>query len=60
MGVRDLVNVGIVNVGIFTVINYVLFFVIAFTGVVPVMTVFYTVLLTLVASIPNVLFFKKN
>lgn len=54
IGVRDLVNVGI-----FTVINFALFFVIAFTGFVPVMAVFYTVLLALVAGIPNILFFTK-
>lgn len=55
MGVRDLVNVGI-----FTVINWALFFVVAFTGFVPVMAVFFTVLLAFVAGIPNILFFTKT
>lgn len=54
IGVRDLVNVGI-----FTVLNFVLFYVTAFTGFVPVMAVFYTVLLAFVAGIPNILFFTK-
>ncbi len=52
--VRDLVNVGI-----FTVLNFALFYVSAFTGFVPVMAVFFTVLLALVAGIPNILFFTK-
>lgn len=54
IGVRDLVNVGV-----FTVINIALFIITAFTGFVPVMAVFYTVLLAFVAGIPNILFFTK-
>ncbi|MFT3985670.1 MAG: MptD family putative ECF transporter S component [Lachnospiraceae bacterium] len=54
IGVRDLVNTGI-----FTVLNFVLFFVMAFTGFVPVMAVFFTVLLAFAAGIPNILFFTK-
>ena len=54
IGVHDLVNAGI-----FTVLNFVLFYVTAFTGFVPVMAVFFTVLLAFVAGIPNILFFTK-
>lgn len=53
--VRDLVNVGI-----FTVIYFILFMVCAMTGFVPVMAIFYPVLLTVVAGIPCILFYTKT
>ena len=55
MNVKDLVNVGI-----FTVIYFVLFYICGMTGLVPFMAVFYTPLLALIAGIPCVLFFTKT
>ena len=53
--IRDLVNVGI-----FTVIYFVLFMVCAMTGFVPIMAVFYPMLLSVVAGIPCILFYTKT
>lgn len=55
MNVKDLVNVGI-----FTDIYFVLFYICGMTGLVPFMAVFYTPLLALIAGIPCVLFFTKT
>ena len=52
IGVRDLVNVAI-----FTVIYFVIFYVCAMTGFVPVMAVFYPVLTAIIAGIPCILFY---
>ncbi|MBR3736675.1 MAG: MptD family putative ECF transporter S component, partial [Lachnospiraceae bacterium] len=52
MTVKDLITVGI-----FTVIYFVIFFICAMTGMIPVMAVFYPVLIALIAGIPCVLFF---
>ena len=54
MTVKDLITVGI-----FTVIYVVIFFICAMTGMVPVMAIFYPVLIALIAGIPCVLFFTK-
>ena len=54
IGVRDLVNVAI-----FTVIYFVIFYVCAMTGFVPVMAVFYPVLTAIIAGIPCILFYTK-
>ena len=54
MTVKDLITVGI-----FTVIYFVIFFICAMTGMIPVMAVFYPVLIALIAGIPCVLFFTK-
>lgn len=55
IGVRDLVNTGI-----FAVIYFVLFFVSGMTGFIPVMTLFYPVVLALLGGIPCILFFTKT
>ncbi len=54
MNVKDLITTGI-----FTVVYFVLFFICAMTGMIPIMAVFYPVLLAVVAGIPCVLFFTK-
>ena len=54
ISIRDLVNVAI-----FTVIYFVLFYVCAMTGFVPVMAVFYPVLTAIIAGIPCILFYTK-
>lgn len=54
MSVKDLVNVGV-----FTVIYYVLFMISLMTGFIPVMAVFFPVLLALVGGIPCILFYTK-
>ena len=54
MSVKDLIMVGI-----FTVVYFVIFFISAMTGMVPVMAVFYPVLIALLAGIPCILFFTK-
>ena len=54
MSVKDLITVGI-----FTVVYFVIFFISAMTGMVPIMAVFYPVLIALLAGIPCILFFTK-
>lgn len=54
LSVKDLVTVGV-----FTVVYFIVFFVSAMTGFVPVMAVFYPVLIAALAGIPCVLFFTK-
>ncbi|MCR5104656.1 MAG: MptD family putative ECF transporter S component [Eubacterium sp.] len=54
MSVKDLITVGI-----FTVIYFVIFFICAMTGMIPIMAVFYPVLIALLAGIPCILFFTK-
>ncbi|MCR5770949.1 MAG: MptD family putative ECF transporter S component [Butyrivibrio sp.] len=54
MTVKDLITVGI-----FTVIYFVIFFISAMTGMVPVMAIFYPVLIALLAGIPCILFYTK-
>lgn len=54
MNVKDLITVGI-----FTVVYFVIFFISAMTGMVPIMAVFYPVLIALLAGIPCILFFTK-
>lgn len=55
LGVKDLVNVGI-----FTAIYFVAFFISGMSGLIPVMTIFYPVLLAILAGIPCILFFTKT
>lgn len=55
IGIKDLVNVGI-----FTAIYFVMFFISGMTGLIPVMTVFYPVLLAVLGGIPCILFFTKT
>lgn len=55
IGVKDLVNVGI-----FTAIYFVLFVISGMTGLIPVMTIFYPVLLAVLGGIPCILFFTKT
>ncbi|MCR5515530.1 MAG: MptD family putative ECF transporter S component [Lachnospira sp.] len=54
MTVKDLITVGI-----FTVIYFVIFFISAMTGMVPIMAIFYPVLIALLAGIPCILFYTK-
>ena len=49
-----------VNVGIFTAIYFVMFFISGMTGLIPVMTIFYPVLLAMLGGIPCILFFTKT
>lgn len=53
-GVRDLVSVGI-----FTVVNLVVFYLCAMTGIVPIMAFLYPLPIALLLGIPNMLFFTK-
>lgn len=55
IGVKDLVNVGI-----FTAIYFVLFFISGMSGLIPIMAVFYPVLLAFLGGIPCILFFTKT
>ena len=55
IGIKDLVNVGI-----FTAIYFVMFFISGMTGLIPVMTIFYPVLLAMLGGIPCILFFTKT
>lgn len=55
IGVKDLVNVGI-----FTALYFVMFFISGMSGLIPVMTVFYPVLLAVLGGIPCILFFTKT
>ena len=55
IGIKDLVNVGI-----FTAIYFVMFFISGMTGLIPVMTIFYPVLLAVLGGIPCILFFTKT
>ncbi len=54
MSVKDLITVGV-----FTVVYFVIFFISAMTGMIPIMAIFYPVLIALLAGIPCVLFFTK-
>lgn len=54
LGVKELVNIGI-----FTAVYFVVFFIAASTGTVPIMTVLYPVLSAILAGIPMILFFAK-
>ena len=54
LSVKDLVTVGV-----FTVVYFIVFFASAMTGMVPIMAVFYPVLIAAIAGIPCVLFFTK-
>ena len=54
IGVKDLINVGI-----FAVVYTVLFMISAMTGVVPILAVYFPVILALLAGIPCILFFAK-
>ncbi len=54
MTVKDLITVGI-----FTVIYFVIFFICAMTGMVPIMAIFYPALIALIAGIPCILFYTK-
>lgn len=54
-GVRDLVSVGI-----FTVVNLVVFYLCAMTGIVPIMAFLYPLPIALLLGIPNMLFFTKT
>lgn len=49
----------LVNTGIFAVIYFILFFISGMTGFIPVMTVFYPVVLAVLGGIPCILFFTK-
>lgn len=55
IGVKDLVNTGI-----FAVIYFIVFFIAGVTGFIPVMTVFYPVVLAVLGGIPCILFFTKT
>ena len=55
IGIKDLVNVGI-----FTAIYFVMFFISGMTGLIPVITIFYPVLLAVLGGIPCILFFTKT
>ena len=55
IGIKDLVNLGL-----FTAIYFVLFFISGMTGLIPVMAVFYPVLLAVLGGIPCILFFSKT
>ncbi len=49
----------LITIGIFTAIYFVIFFISAMTGMVPIMAIFYPVLIALLAGIPCILFFTK-
>ncbi len=55
INVKDLVNVGI-----FAVIYFVMFFISGMTGLIPIMTIFYPVVLAVLGGIPCILFFTKT
>lgn len=55
IGIKDLVNLGL-----FTAIYFVLFFISGMTGLIPFMAVFYPVLLAVLGGIPCILFFSKT
>lgn len=55
IGVEDLVNVGI-----FTALYFVMFFISGMSGLIPVMAVFYPALLAILGGIPCILFFTKT
>ncbi len=55
IGVKDLVNTGI-----FAVIYFIAFFIAGMTGFIPIMTVFYPVILAVLGGIPCILFFTKT
>ena len=55
IGVKDLVNIGI-----FAVLYFIAFFIAGITGFIPVMTVFYSVVLAVLGGIPCILFFTKT
>lgn len=55
IGVRDLVTVGI-----FTVIYFIVFFVCASTGIIPIMVFLFPLPLALISGIPNILFYTKT
>lgn len=55
IGVKDLVNIGI-----FAVLYFIAFFIAGVTGFIPVMTVFYSVVLAVLGGIPCILFFTKT
>lgn len=55
IGVKDLVNTGI-----FAVIYFVVFFIAGVTGFIPIMTIFYPVVLAVLGGIPCILFFTKT
>ncbi|MGL6202212.1 MAG: MptD family putative ECF transporter S component [Lachnospiraceae bacterium] len=54
LGIKELVNIGI-----FAAVYFVIFFIAASTGTVPIMTVLYPVLSAILAGIPMILFFAK-
>ncbi|MCR5100540.1 MAG: MptD family putative ECF transporter S component [Butyrivibrio sp.] len=54
MTVKDLITIGI-----FTVLYFVIFFISAMTGMVPIMAIFYPALIAFLAGIPCILFFTK-
>lgn len=54
LGIKELVNIGI-----FAAVYFVVFFIAASTGTVPIMTVLYPVLSAVLAGIPIILFFAK-
>lgn len=55
IGVKDLVNTGI-----FAVIYFIVFFIAGMTGFIPIMTLFYPVVLAILGGIPCILFFSKT
>lgn len=55
IGIKDLVNTGI-----FAVIYFIAFFIAGMTGFIPVMTVFYPVVLAVLGGIPCILFFTRT
>ena len=50
----------LVNVGVFTAIYFVVFFIAASTGMIPIMAVFFPVLSAILAGIPMILFFSST
>ncbi len=55
IGVKDLVNIGI-----FAVLYFIAFFIAGITGFIPVMTVFYSVVLAVLGGIPCILFLLRQ
>lgn len=49
----------LVNVGVFTAVYFIVFFIAASTGMIPIMAVFFPVLSALLAGIPMILFFTR-
>ncbi|MFI3201139.1 MAG: MptD family putative ECF transporter S component [Eubacteriales bacterium] len=49
----------LVNVGVFTLLNFVVFFVAAMTGMIPVMAIWYPLVTAFLGGIPCILFFTK-